>query len=200
MSLLPFPVGHVALFAPQRVVALVGLLAGGSPHVAGSHGRAGVPAPSLVPTRGRHLDCCFWAALTYRTFCPRDRTYRVRVLDALRIRKERWFCFEAAKLHGVCNSPEKTMDLLLDLCVKSISRSPCEKNLPFDLLKLFLSSQVSSVYEARCAGERNAGAKPNGFHRKISSSASSGSEGSGSDGGGEWADPGEEELFSRTHL
>ena len=63
-----------------------------------------------------------------------------------------------------------------------------------------LSPQVSSVYEATCAAERDAGAQPNGFHRAPRCSAGSAAEDSGSEGGGEWADPGEEELFSRTHL
>lgn len=48
--------------------------------------------------------------------------------------------------------------------------------------------------------ERTPGAAPGGAHRKRCSSASSGSEDTCSDGAGEWADPGEEELFSRTHL
>ncbi|XP_042792895.1 uncharacterized protein KIAA0232 homolog isoform X3 [Panthera leo] len=81
-----------------------------------------------------------------------------------------------------------------------IEECPDGKDMPSNEERPLDFNRVSSVYEARCAGERNARAKPNGFHRKISSSASSASEGSGSDGGGEWADPGEEELFSRTHL
>lgn len=67
-------------------------------------------------------------------------------------------------------------------------------------LSNMLLPQVSSVYEARCTVERTPGAAPRGAHRKRRSSASSGSEDTGSDGAGEWADPGEEELFSRTHL
>ncbi|XP_039088072.1 uncharacterized protein KIAA0232 homolog isoform X2 [Hyaena hyaena] len=86
-----------------------------------------------------------------------------------------------------------------------IEESPDGKGMPRNEEHLLDFNRVSSVYEARCAGERDAGAKPNGFRRKTSSSAGSGSDGSGSegsslDGGGEWAGPGEEELFSRTHL
>ncbi|CAK7295661.1 uncharacterized protein KIAA0232 homolog isoform X4 [Vulpes vulpes] len=81
-----------------------------------------------------------------------------------------------------------------------IEECPDGKDIPSNEERLLDFNRVSSVYEARCAGERDAGAKSNGFHRKIYSSTSSGSEGSGSEGGGEWADPGEEELFSRTHL
>ncbi|XP_071600113.1 uncharacterized protein KIAA0232 homolog isoform X1 [Heliangelus exortis] len=61
-------------------------------------------------------------------------------------------------------------------------------------------NMVSSVYEARCADDINAEAKPNGFRKKIYSSDSSSSEDSASEGGSEWADPCEEELFSRTQL
>ncbi|XP_061047940.1 uncharacterized protein KIAA0232 homolog isoform X6 [Eubalaena glacialis] len=43
------------------------------------------------------------------------------------------------------------------------------------------SDEVSSVYEARCTGERNSGAKSNGFRRKMYSSASSASEDTGSE-------------------
>ncbi|XP_022361710.1 uncharacterized protein KIAA0232 homolog isoform X2 [Enhydra lutris kenyoni] len=81
-----------------------------------------------------------------------------------------------------------------------IEECPDGKDIPSNEERLLDFNRVSSVYEARCAGERGAGAKPRGFRRKIYSSASSGSEGSGSEGGGEWVDPGEEELFSRTHL
>ncbi|XP_034528051.1 uncharacterized protein KIAA0232 homolog isoform X2 [Ailuropoda melanoleuca] len=81
-----------------------------------------------------------------------------------------------------------------------IEECPDGKDIPSNGERLLDFNRVSSVYEARCAGERDAGAKSSGFRRKIYSSASSGSEGSGSEGGGEWADPGEEELFSRTHL
>ncbi|OPJ70893.1 hypothetical protein AV530_017232 [Patagioenas fasciata monilis] len=61
-------------------------------------------------------------------------------------------------------------------------------------------NMVSSVYEARCADDINAEAKPNGFRKKIYSSDSSGSAETASEGGSEWADPCEEELFSRTQL
>ncbi|XP_068870593.1 uncharacterized protein KIAA0232 homolog isoform X2 [Aphelocoma coerulescens] len=61
-------------------------------------------------------------------------------------------------------------------------------------------NMVSSVYEARCADDINAEAKPNGFRKKIYSSESSSSEDTASEGGSEWADPCEEELFSRTQL
>ncbi|KAM4900061.1 uncharacterized protein KIAA0232 homolog isoform 8-T12 [Sylvia borin] len=61
-------------------------------------------------------------------------------------------------------------------------------------------NMVSSVYEARCADDINAEAKPNGFRKKIYSSDSSSSEDTASEGGSEWADPCEEELFSRTQL
>ncbi|KAF4789277.1 hypothetical protein TURU_152362 [Turdus rufiventris] len=52
----------------------------------------------------------------------------------------------------------------------------------------------------RCADDINAEAKPNGFRKKIYSSDSSSSEDTASEGGSEWADPCEEELFSRTQL
>ncbi|XP_027982659.1 uncharacterized protein KIAA0232 homolog isoform X1 [Eumetopias jubatus] len=81
-----------------------------------------------------------------------------------------------------------------------IEECPDGKDIPSNDERLLDFNRVSSVYEARCAGERDAGAESSGFRRKIYSSAGSGSEGSGSEGGGEWADPGEEELFSRTHL
>ncbi|XP_004396236.1 PREDICTED: uncharacterized protein KIAA0232 homolog [Odobenus rosmarus divergens] len=81
-----------------------------------------------------------------------------------------------------------------------IEECPDGKDIPSNEERLLDFNRVSSVYEARCAGERDAGAESSGFRRKIYSSAGSGSEGSGSEGGGEWADPGEEELFSRTHL
>ncbi|EOB03835.1 Uncharacterized protein KIAA0232, partial [Anas platyrhynchos] len=61
-------------------------------------------------------------------------------------------------------------------------------------------NMVSSVYEARCADDIDAEAKPNGFRKKIYSSDSSSSEDTASEGGSEWADPCEEELFSRTQL
>ncbi|XP_047574759.1 uncharacterized protein KIAA0232 homolog isoform X1 [Lutra lutra] len=81
-----------------------------------------------------------------------------------------------------------------------IEECPDGKDIPSNEERLLDFNRVSSVYEARCAGERGARARPSGFRRKTYSSASSGSEGSGSEGGGEWVDPGEEELFSRTHL
>ncbi|XP_037685265.1 LOW QUALITY PROTEIN: uncharacterized protein KIAA0232 homolog [Choloepus didactylus] len=77
---------------------------------------------------------------------------------------------------------------------------PDVKEVPSNEERLVDFNRVSSVYEARCTGERNSGAKSNGFHRKMCSSASSNSEDTGSEGGGEWADPSQEELFSRTHL
>ncbi|XP_025977822.2 uncharacterized protein KIAA0232 homolog isoform X4 [Dromaius novaehollandiae] len=61
-------------------------------------------------------------------------------------------------------------------------------------------NMVSSVYEARCADDINSEAKPNGFRKNIYSSDSSSSEDTASEGGSEWADPCEEELFSRTQL
>ncbi|XP_039694165.1 uncharacterized protein KIAA0232 homolog isoform X2 [Pteropus medius] len=60
--------------------------------------------------------------------------------------------------------------------------------------------EVSSVYEARCTGERSSGARSNRARRRASSSAGSDPGDPGSDGGGGWAEPGEEGLFSRTHL
>uniref|UniRef100_A0A6J0TGM8 Uncharacterized protein KIAA0232 homolog isoform X2 n=1 Tax=Pogona vitticeps TaxID=103695 RepID=A0A6J0TGM8_9SAUR len=61
-------------------------------------------------------------------------------------------------------------------------------------------NMVSSVHEARCANPRSPETKSNGFRKKLYSSDSSGSEGTASEGGNGWADPCEEELFSRTHL
>ncbi|XP_076993189.1 uncharacterized protein KIAA0232 homolog [Tamandua tetradactyla] len=81
-----------------------------------------------------------------------------------------------------------------------IEEYPDVKEIPSNEERLLDFNRVSSVYEARCTGERNSGAKSNGFRRKICSSASSDSEDTGSEGGGEWVDPSEEELFSRTHL
>ncbi|XP_053423451.1 uncharacterized protein KIAA0232 homolog isoform X2 [Nycticebus coucang] len=81
-----------------------------------------------------------------------------------------------------------------------IEDDPDVKETPSNEERLLDFNRVSSVYEARCTGERNSGAKSNGFRRKMYSSASSGSEDSGSEGGGEWADPSQEALFSRTHL
>ncbi|XP_027629668.1 uncharacterized protein KIAA0232 homolog isoform X2 [Tupaia chinensis] len=81
-----------------------------------------------------------------------------------------------------------------------IEEYPDVKEIPSNKERLLDFNRVSSVYEARCTGERNSGAKSNGFRRKMYSSASSDSEDTGSEGGGEWVDPSEEELFSRTHL
>ncbi|XP_043303507.1 uncharacterized protein KIAA0232 homolog isoform X2 [Cervus canadensis] len=81
-----------------------------------------------------------------------------------------------------------------------IEEYPDVKEMPSNEERLLDFNRVSSVYEARCTAEPDAGAQPNGFHRTPRSSAGSAAEDSGSDGGGEWADPGEEELFSRTHL
>ncbi|KAM5283886.1 uncharacterized protein KIAA0232 homolog isoform 13-T23 [Hipposideros larvatus] len=81
-----------------------------------------------------------------------------------------------------------------------IEEYPDAKEIPSNEERLLDFNRVSSVYEARCTGERNSGANANGSRRMLGSSASSGSEDTGSEGGSEWADPGEEELFSRTHL
>ncbi|XP_029804729.1 uncharacterized protein KIAA0232 homolog isoform X1 [Suricata suricatta] len=85
-----------------------------------------------------------------------------------------------------------------------IEECPDGKDTPSNEEHLLDFNRVSSVYEARCAGERDAGAQPDGVRRKTSSSAGSdgsgSGSGSGSDGGGAWAGPSEEELFSRTHL
>ncbi|XP_037386405.1 uncharacterized protein KIAA0232 homolog isoform X2 [Talpa occidentalis] len=77
---------------------------------------------------------------------------------------------------------------------------PDAKEMPSNEERLLDFNRVSSVYEARCAGERDCGAKASGFRRKLCSSGSSGSEDTGAEGGGEWAGPGPEGLFSRTHL
>ncbi|XP_008054403.1 uncharacterized protein KIAA0232 homolog isoform X1 [Carlito syrichta] len=81
-----------------------------------------------------------------------------------------------------------------------IEDCPDGKEIPSNEERLLDFNRVSSVYEARCTGERISGVKSNGFHRKMSSSASSASEDTGSEGRGGWVDPSEEELFSRTHL
>ncbi|XP_064221657.1 uncharacterized protein KIAA0232 homolog isoform X2 [Aotus nancymaae] len=81
-----------------------------------------------------------------------------------------------------------------------IEEYPDVKEIPSNEERLLDFNRVSSVYEARCTGERNSGAKSDGFRRKMCSSASSTSEETGSEGGGEWVGPSEEELFSRTHL
>ncbi|XP_059962263.1 uncharacterized protein KIAA0232 homolog isoform X1 [Mesoplodon densirostris] len=81
-----------------------------------------------------------------------------------------------------------------------IEEYPDVKEMPSNEERLLDFNRVSSVYEARCTGERNSGAKSNGFRRKMYSSASSASEDTGSEGGGAWVEPSEEALFSRTHL
>ncbi|XP_068831182.1 uncharacterized protein KIAA0232 homolog [Capricornis sumatraensis] len=81
-----------------------------------------------------------------------------------------------------------------------IEEYPDVKEMPSNEERLLDFNRVSSVYEARCTAEPDAGAQPNGFHRTPCSSAGSAAEDSGLEGGGEWADPGEEALFSRTHL
>lgn len=81
-----------------------------------------------------------------------------------------------------------------------LEECPDAKETPSNEERLLDFNRVSSVYEARCTGERNSGAKSDGFRRKMCSSASSTSEETGSEGGGEWVGPSEEELFSRTHL
>lgn len=57
---------------------------------------------------------------------------------------------------------------------------------------LFLCSQVSSVYEARCTADRDPGAPSGG------SAGSGGVADAGSDGG--WVEPRAQGIFSRTHL
>ncbi|XP_017826179.1 uncharacterized protein KIAA0232 homolog isoform X3 [Callithrix jacchus] len=81
-----------------------------------------------------------------------------------------------------------------------IEEYPDVKEIPSNEERLLDFNRVSSVYEARCTGESNSGAKSDGFRRKMCSSASAASEETGSEGGGEWVGPSEEELFSRTHL
>ncbi|XP_058428412.1 uncharacterized protein KIAA0232 homolog isoform X2 [Marmota monax] len=81
-----------------------------------------------------------------------------------------------------------------------IEEYPDVKEIPSNEERLLDFNRVSSVYEARCTGERGSGANPNGLRRKTCSSASSSSGDSGSEGGGEWVGPSEEDLFSRTHL
>ncbi|XP_029447422.1 uncharacterized protein KIAA0232 homolog isoform X2 [Rhinatrema bivittatum] len=61
-------------------------------------------------------------------------------------------------------------------------------------------NKASTMYEARCVGERNSGGKANGFRKKIYSSDSSSSDDTAPEGGNEWAGQCEEDLFSRTHL
>lgn len=81
-----------------------------------------------------------------------------------------------------------------------VGEYPDIKEVPNNEEHLLDFNMVSSVHEARCTDGRNSGAKPNGFRKKIYSSDSSSSEETASEGGSEWADPCEEELFSRTHL
>ncbi|XP_024849434.1 uncharacterized protein KIAA0232 homolog isoform X2 [Bos taurus] len=81
-----------------------------------------------------------------------------------------------------------------------IEEYPDVKEMPSNEERLLDFNRVSSVYEAKCTAEQDAGAQPNGFHRTPRCSAGSAAEDSGSEGGGEWADPGAEALFSRTHL
>uniref|UniRef100_A0A8C3X126 KIAA0232 n=1 Tax=Catagonus wagneri TaxID=51154 RepID=A0A8C3X126_9CETA len=81
-----------------------------------------------------------------------------------------------------------------------IEECPDGKETPSNEERLLDFNRVSSVYEARCTGERSSGAQPSGFRGKTSSSGSPASEDAGSEGRGEWVGPSEEELFSRTHL
>ncbi|XP_066243463.1 uncharacterized protein KIAA0232 homolog isoform X1 [Saccopteryx leptura] len=81
-----------------------------------------------------------------------------------------------------------------------IEECPDAKDKPSNEERLLDFNRVSSVCEARCTAERNPSAGPQGPCRTRCASASSGSEDTGSDGAGGWADPGEEQLFSRTHL
>lgn len=81
-----------------------------------------------------------------------------------------------------------------------IEECPDAKETPSREERLLDFNRVSSVYEARCTGERGSETKPNGLHRKMCSSASSDTGDTGSEAGGEWVGPSREELFSRTHL
>nr|XP_003461913.3 uncharacterized protein KIAA0232 homolog [Cavia porcellus] len=74
------------------------------------------------------------------------------------------------------------------------------KEIPSSEEHLLDFNRVSSVYEARCAGEGGPGVRANGLCRKTRSSASSEPGDSGSDGSGEWGAAREGALFSRTHL
>uniref|UniRef100_A0A8D0DXR3 KIAA0232 n=1 Tax=Salvator merianae TaxID=96440 RepID=A0A8D0DXR3_SALMN len=74
------------------------------------------------------------------------------------------------------------------------------KEMPHPEDHLLDFNMVSSVHEARCADPRSSETNSNGFRKKLYSSDSSNSEGTASEGGNGWADPCEEELFSRTHL
>lgn len=81
-----------------------------------------------------------------------------------------------------------------------IEEYPDAKEMPSNEERLLDFNRVSSVYEATCAGERGSGEKAGGSRRKTASSGSASSEDTGSAGSGEWVAPGEEELFTRTHL
>ncbi|XP_077166720.1 uncharacterized protein KIAA0232 homolog isoform X2 [Paroedura picta] len=85
---------------------------------------------------------------------------------------------------------------------KAIAIGECTdiKEMPHTEEHLLDINMVSSVHEARCANPTSCETKSNGFRKKLYSSDSSSSEGSASEGGNGWADPCEEELFSRTHL
>nr|XP_033805713.1 uncharacterized protein KIAA0232 homolog isoform X2 [Geotrypetes seraphini] len=74
------------------------------------------------------------------------------------------------------------------------------KDIPNSGEHLLDMNRASTIHEARCAGQRNFGAKANGFRQKIYSSDSSSSDDTAPEGGSEWAEPCDEELFSRTHL
>lgn len=76
-----------------------------------------------------------------------------------------------------------------------IEEYPDVKEIPSNEERLLDFNRVSSVCEARCTAERDPGAPSLSPRGKACSSGSS-----GTDGGGGWADPGAEELFSRTHL
>ncbi|XP_036083364.1 uncharacterized protein KIAA0232 homolog isoform X3 [Rousettus aegyptiacus] len=82
-----------------------------------------------------------------------------------------------------------------------IEEYPDAKEMPSNEERLLDFNRVSSVYEARCTGERSSGVRSNRTRRRASSSAGSDPGDPGSDGGGGgWAEPSEEGLFSRTHL
>ncbi|XP_065769952.1 uncharacterized protein KIAA0232 homolog isoform X1 [Muntiacus reevesi] len=81
-----------------------------------------------------------------------------------------------------------------------IEEYPDVKEMPSNEERLLDFNRVSSVYEARCTAEPDAGAPPTGGPRTPRCSARSAAEDSGPEGGGAWADAGEEALFSRTHL
>ncbi|EDM00043.1 rCG35767 [Rattus norvegicus] len=81
-----------------------------------------------------------------------------------------------------------------------IEEYPDAKETPSREERLLDFNRVSSVYEARCTGERGSETKPNGLPGKMCSSASSDAGDTGSEAGGEWVGPSREDLFSRTHL